>query len=101
MPRTLSWTFGGVLLTLLVAGPLAHVWHRHANLRNLRVVKDGALYRSGQLSLTSLQDLIHDYDIKTVVSLRDAKDTDKRDTLPPDLEEQRFCESAGLTYLRI
>ena len=101
MPRTLAWLFTGVILTLLVGGPLAHVWYRHANLRNLRVVKDGVLYRSGQLSLHSLQNLIRDYDIKAVVSLRDAKDTDKRDTQPPDLEEQRFCESAGITYLRI
>src|SRR5262249_49316628 len=99
--RSLSWIFGVAVATLLVGGPVAHVWYRHANLRNLRVVKDGVLYRSGQLSLTALQDLIHDYDLKTVVSLRDARDTDKQGTLPPDLEEQRFCEKAGITYLRI
>ena len=39
-----------ILVALVVAVPLLYSAHRHTTLRNFRVVEDGVLYRSGQLS---------------------------------------------------
>ena len=75
-----SWrSFFSVLLgiafvVLLIVGPVAYAVHdRQHNLRNFRVVRDGVLYRSSQPSKKALQRLIHDYGIRTVISLRNAK----------------------------
>ena len=65
--------FFGVLLTLaiLIGGPVGYAAYRNANFRNFRVVEPGVLYRSGQLSQAGLERVIHDFGIRTIVTLRD------------------------------
>ena len=55
------------------AAPVAYAFHMQAQTRNFRIVKDGVLYRSGQITLFGLKNLLHDYGIRTVVTLRDAR----------------------------
>ncbi len=98
MPRALNYVFGLLILALIVGGPLAYSSYRHAHLRQFRVVEEGVLYRSGQLSRAGLKRLIHDHGIRTVVSLRDAYTPDQA---PPDLEEEQFCRGQELNYVRI
>ena len=43
--------------------------YHNRSFRNFRVVEEGVLYRSGQLNVAGLSRIIHDYGIKTVVSL--------------------------------
>ena len=62
------------------------------------MVKDGVLYRSGQMSLGGLKRVIHDYGIKTIITLRDA--THPGDG-PPDLDEEKYCKAEELNYVRI
>jgi len=94
----------GVLIgILLIGGPIAYSYHRQRNLRNFREVQEGVLYRSGQLSLAGLKQVVHDHGIRTVISLRDVHDhgdkpkaTPKatpRATLPPD-----WIERGGVAF---
>ena len=88
-----------LVVALIVGAPLGYASYRKHNLRNLRVVKEGVLLRSGQLSLAGLERVIHDYGVRTVVSLRDSYDNPG--TNPPDATEEKFCRNLDLKYVRI
>lgn len=85
------------ILAILIGGPLGYAAYRNAHYRNLRTVKPGVLYRSGQLSQTGLGRVIHDYGIRTVVTLRDPAVSGKE----PDWGEEEFCRKMDIQYVRI
>jgi protein tyrosine/serine phosphatase len=95
LPRKL---IGIVVVGLLIAGPVAFALHDTAQVRNFHVFREGVLYRSGQLTLEGLKRVLNDYDIRTVISLRDAHVAGEP---PPDQDEERFCRAAGLNYHRL
>src|SRR5437868_3520873 len=77
MPRN-RWLFTeALILSLAIATLLFAVALRRHHLRNFRVVEDGVLYRSGQLTPTGLAWALADHHIKTVVSLRTSRDPNK------------------------
>jgi protein tyrosine/serine phosphatase len=98
MPRYLNYVFGIGIAVLIVGGPICYATIQQSNVRNLHVVRDGVLYRSGQMSLAGLERVIHDFGIKTVVSLRDAMYAGNP---PPDLKEEVYCRQQELNYVRI
>lgn len=90
--------FGVGVAAVIAAGPALYSAHRGIELRNFRVVEDGVLYRSGQLSRVGLERVLHDYQIKTVVTLRTVRDP----KLPyPDGWEADVCAARGLKHVRI
>ncbi|HEV3255753.1 MAG TPA: tyrosine-protein phosphatase [Gemmataceae bacterium] len=98
MRRSVQYLFGTFIAALLVAGPIGYAWYWQRQIRNLRVVRDGVLYRSGQMSLAGLKSVVHDYGIRTVISLRDGTHPGEP---PPDSEEEDYCWAQELTYCRI
>jgi protein tyrosine/serine phosphatase len=98
MPRIVRFCFILLIGALLVGGPLAYSRYRQKQLRNFRIVREGVLYRSGQMSLSGLKRIVRDYGIKTVVTLRDAVVAGQT---PPDWKEQLFCEAEDILYVRI
>jgi protein tyrosine/serine phosphatase len=98
MPRYLAYLFGTFIAVLLVAGPVEYALYEQGEIRNFHVVRRGVLYRSGQLSISGLQRIIHDYGIKTVITLRDAT---RLGDPPPDLDEEEFCIKEDINYQRI
>jgi tyrosine-protein phosphatase SIW14 len=97
--RRLIRMIPAVLVAVAIVGmPLAYARVREKHLRNFRVVEDGVLYRSAQLSPAGLERVIHDYGIRTVVSFRYA---DHEGGEPPDKWEEKFCADRGITYVRI
>jgi len=98
MPRFLPWLLGLFIAVLPIAGSYGYWRYRQATVRNFHVVEDGVLYRSGQMSLDGLKRVIHDFGIKTIVTLRDA--THPGDG-PPDLDEENYCKAEELNYVRI
>src|SRR5436305_3954665 len=87
------------IVALIVGVPLGYASYRKRNLRNLHVVKEGVLLRSGQLSIAGLERVIHDYGVRTVVSLRDSYDTPGVN--PPDAAEEAFCRKMDMKHVRI
>jgi tyrosine-protein phosphatase SIW14 len=98
MPQFLRYLFGFGIVALIIGGPWSYANYRQTQVRHFRIVRDGVLYRSGQMTLSGLQEIVHDYGIKTVITLRDA--ADPKDP-PPDQQEQIYCDAAGIKYVRI
>ena len=98
MPRSVQYLCGTLILALLVGGPVAYARHQRHQFHNFRVVEEGVLYRSGQMSLDGLKRVIRDYGIKTVITLRDTRIPGEP---PPDFDEEKYCTSQGLHYFRI
>lgn len=89
----------GLLIAIAIFTiPTGYAQMRKKQMRNFRVVEDGVLYRSGQLTPEGLERVIHDYGIRTVVSFRYAK-ADGLD--PPDKWEEELCRRLGVNYERI
>jgi protein tyrosine/serine phosphatase len=98
MWRTLARFVAVVIIVVLIVGPVLIYSHFEAQTRNFRIVTDGVLYRSAQMPLDGLKRIIHDYNIRTVISLRDAM---KLGDPPPDLQEEEYCTKMGLTHVRL
>lgn len=98
MARWWQLVLGSLVLLLAAGVPLVFSANRQHHLRNFRVMEDGELYRCGQLTPAGLERVIHDYGIKTVVTLRTARDP----SMPyPDAWEKDVCDARGLRHVRI
>lgn len=98
MRRPVLAALVAVLAALVVAPAVLYSSYRQTALRNVRVVEDGVLYRSGQLSPAGFDRVLHDYGIKTVVTLRSARSPG----LPvPDGWEEEVCKARGLKHVRL
>jgi protein tyrosine/serine phosphatase len=98
MTRPSQTLVGLAFVSLLIAGPVAFSAREMKQARNFRIVREGVLYRSAQLPLPGLKRVIHDYSIRTVVTLRDSHDPG---LTPPDLAEEKYCTDQELNYLRL
>ncbi len=96
MPRYLSLLCGLALAVFLVAAPWVYRNRQEARYRNFHVVKDGTLYRSGQMTLAGFQEVLTQYGIKTVITLRDTIGGPKR-----NVDEERFCQQRAVKFIRI
>jgi tyrosine-protein phosphatase SIW14 len=84
-------------VVLLVAGlPFVYARQRHETYRNFRVVEEGVLYRSGQMSPAGFERICREKGIRTVVTLREASD-DPADQERVEAEEQ-FCRDNGIRW---
>jgi tyrosine-protein phosphatase SIW14 len=89
----------GVLV--IIAAIIVPAWLGYRStvaMRNLRVVREGVLYRSGQMTISGLRQACHDFDIKTVISLRDAHHLGG---VLPDAKEEAFCNKEEIAFHRV
>lgn len=98
MTHYVRYALGLLIALLLLLVPFAYARISKANHHNLRVVTEGKLYRSGQLSLHGLRWALHDHCIRTVITLRAARDADEGH---PDAAEQEYCEKNDIRYFRL
>jgi len=98
MRNVTQWFFGTLVLVVLVGVPVKYMNHRWTHYRNFRVVEDGKLYRSAQLSPEGLQRIVSEYGITTVISLRYS---DRDEGAPQDAWEESWCKAQGMDYHRI
>jgi tyrosine-protein phosphatase SIW14 len=89
---------GVAVAGLVAAGPAVYSSHRQTHQRNFRVVEHGVLYRSGQLTRPGLERIMHDYRIKTVVTLRTVRPPH---TTYHDAWEEEVCDAFGAKHVRI
>jgi hypothetical protein len=93
MRRLLVPFLGVVTVLALIVGPVVYAFHEEKQMRNFRVVCDGALYRSARMTLPGLKRVFHDYGIRCVISLRDADSY--------DLAEEEFCRKEEISFYRL
>ena len=86
-----------VVIAVLIGGPVAYAFYHHNQAKHFRTVREGVLYRSSQTTLAGLERLVHDYGIRTVVSLRDSYTGGP----PPDAREEEYCNKRDILYVRI
>jgi protein tyrosine/serine phosphatase len=94
MTRWLAPLAGSAVVVALIAAPVAYAFHALEQMRNFRVVREGVLYRSGQMSLGGLKRAAHDYRIRTVISLRDAASD-------ADRAEEAWCRAQEINFHRL
>jgi tyrosine-protein phosphatase SIW14 len=95
---TLRFAIRLVAVLGLIVGPVLFASYQQRQMRNFRVVHEGVLYRSGQMTPDGLERAVHDYGIRTVISLRDTK---VEGTPAPDAHEEKYCTKLGLKFVRI
>lgn len=99
MTRSMSALLGAMVAVGVAFGAYGYHARNVQHYRNFRVVEPGVLYRGGQMNLNGLGRVAREFDIQTVVSFRDVRGDKERD---PDLvNEQLFCESRGIAYVRL
>jgi protein tyrosine/serine phosphatase len=94
VPRPLSLAFTALVAMTLIVGPWWYKREHDRHSRNLHVVEEGVLYRSGQLDLEGLKRVVRDHGIRTIISLRDGDRT-------LDQDEEDWAPYAGANYIRI
>jgi tyrosine-protein phosphatase SIW14 len=98
MRRIAQLAFGLLIACLVIGGPFAYASRNLKQLRNFKILVPGQVYRSGVANPVMLKKTIGDYGIKSVVSLRDAREgasTDQYDA------EEYTVRSMGLNYLKL
>lgn len=85
-------------IVLAIAAPVVVAQQFSVQTRNLKVVREGVLYRSGQMSIAGLRRACHDLGIKTVISLREPNGAGHG---AADLREEEFCKHEEISYHRI
>jgi tyrosine-protein phosphatase SIW14 len=98
VPRPIQTVAGVVITLLLIVGPVYYAFQVQAQMRNFAPVQEGVLYRSGQMTLAGLKQVINDYGIRTVISLRDAAVPGDP---PPDRAEERWCDKEEINFYRL
>jgi protein tyrosine/serine phosphatase len=92
--RPLTACAGVVLVLACIVGPSVFAVHDQAQTRGFRVVREGVLYRSGQMTPDGLRRVCNDFGIRTVVCLRDG-------TTPSDREEEHVCDAENIHFVRL
>ena len=91
-------TRGLLLVLIMLLAPVLYWNLQDDHYRNLRTVTLGELYRCGQLDTDELERITHEYDIKTIVTFRDARNPG--DPIP-DQHEVDFANEHDIRHVRI
>jgi protein tyrosine phosphatase (PTP) superfamily phosphohydrolase (DUF442 family) len=95
---TMLFTLRLAIIAGLIVGPVVYAARQQQEMKNFRIVREDVLYRSGQMTLDGLKRAIHEYGIRTIVTLRDAR---VEGDPAPDAREEEYCLKLGLKYVRI
>jgi protein tyrosine/serine phosphatase len=94
--RTFLWVAGVAGVGLVLVGPSLFARWQTSSQRNFRVVEPGVLYRSGQMDVGGLRRAVHDYGLRTIVTLREAGDSSVRVQ-----QEEDYCQKDGINYVSL
>jgi tyrosine-protein phosphatase SIW14 len=94
VPARLRLIFGFAIAAFLVAAPIWYHSRTLRDFRNFRIVDDGILYRSAQLTPAGLRRIVNDYRLKTIVCIRDGKADN-------DQAEEAYCQGVGIRFVRL
>jgi protein tyrosine phosphatase (PTP) superfamily phosphohydrolase (DUF442 family) len=94
--RWRQWTLAILMIVGLVAIPFAYYRWQYEHSKRLRVVVDGKVYRSGQLTADGLDDAIDRFGFRTIINFQDELPDPE---LKPGLTESEFCRRRGIRYV--
>lgn len=92
----MPWALGVAVLAVVVAVPIAHHRTGYVQHKRMRVVTEGRVYRSGQMTADGFRDAIKRYGIKTVVNLQDDEADSEADERDPALPRTPFDKTKSL-----
>jgi tyrosine-protein phosphatase SIW14 len=99
IPNWLRCVLGMLIALLLIGGPLVYSRHRKEQSRSFHIVVEGTVYRSGQMSPSTLQRTIEEYGIKTIISFRHVRP--ERGTEEVLRKEEELCTKLGTRFIHI
>ena len=71
----LTLLLSAVVVVLIAGFPFLYARQQHETYRNLRVVEEGVLYRSGQMTPAGFERVCREKGIRTVIKLREPEET--------------------------
>jgi hypothetical protein len=107
------WVLGAAVVAAVVGVPAAHFRTTYDQTKRLRVVTDGRVYRSGQMTADGFREAIRKYRIRTVLNLQSSADdktgaNDYSDPVVPDSpfggprwKESEVVAGAGARYVQV
>lgn len=92
------WQCGLAILmaTAVVAIPFAYYRWQYNLAKRLRVVDDGRVYRSGQMTAEGLDEAVRRFGFHTIINFQDEMPDPE---LAPGLTESEFCRRRGIQYV--
>jgi tyrosine-protein phosphatase SIW14 len=104
MTTAMRWALGLIMAVMLAVVPFVYYRSVYMDTKRLRVVQDGVLYRSGQLSADGFINAFNRYGIRTVINAQDeVPDPD----VPGNwfngrtIKESKLCEEMGVRYVHL
>jgi protein tyrosine/serine phosphatase len=104
MTHALRWLAIATIVLIVVVSPIVSYRLAYTHGKRLRVVEDGKLYRSGQLTAAGFRDAVARYGIRTVLNVQDEYPNPdlqisfwNRDTV----KESELCKQLGVRYVTI
>ena len=106
MRNVWPWIGALVLAVLVVGVPLLHGRAQYEQFRRFRVVKDGQVYRSGQLYGDGLREIHRRYGLRTVINLQEESEAVNplvpRNYFRRSKEtEGAVCEELGVQFIQL
>ncbi len=98
MPKTTTVLLGLALILLIIGVPFLHKTTKHRTYRNFKIVEDGQLYRSGQMSHEGFSRICQEYGIRTVIKLREPSESRKDQEV--DRLQEAYCEQHDIVFYR-
>ena len=99
MFRSSSVILSLLVVLLIVGGPMLYRIEKYRTFRNFRIVEEGKVYRSGQMSPAGFERVCREYGIRTVIKLREA--SEKPADIAADEAEEAYCQSHGIVFHRV
>jgi len=96
----LSLLLSALVILLLAGLPFLYADLRYRTYRNFRVVDDGVVYRSGQMSRAGFERVCREKGVRTVIKLRDDDERKPADVALDDAEEA-YCKARGIEFVRL
>ncbi|MFO0816220.1 MAG: tyrosine-protein phosphatase [Gemmatales bacterium] len=101
--RLATRTLIGLLALITLALPVRYYRSQYNELKRVRIVTDGKVYRCGQLTDRGFDQVIDQFGIRTVINLQDRSTPYALDEYNPkvgkNLREIEYCQKKGVNYV--
>jgi protein tyrosine phosphatase (PTP) superfamily phosphohydrolase (DUF442 family) len=98
------WLSIGALVALITVGPFVYYRYQYTDTKRVRVVAEGKLIRSGQLSVDGLTKAVLEFGIRTVVNVQDDVPDPEMITNwlnTSTIPESALCRQLGVRYVHL